>query len=302
VLVPAFRNAGATLQTIVSAGGVSSMHHGARHGFRQASTDPSAVLDDPDTQIVVVATRHDTHADYVCRALDRGKHVFVEKPLAVTRAQVEQVERCVAGHAPLDAPLLMVGFNRRFSPLAVKARALLAGLHEPRAFVMTVNAGAMPAQHWTQDTQVGGGRLVGEACHFVDLLRHLARGPVVRTRVSAIRNGSGPVDRASISLDFADGSIGTIHYLSNGHASFPKERLEVFCGGRVLQLDNFRTLRGFGWPGFSRLALWRQDKGQSACAKAFVDAVAGGSPSPIALEEVLEVANVTLAIFESIDP
>ncbi len=298
VLLPAFRRAGARLHTLVAAGGVSSAYQGDKHGFEFASTDPAAVLQHPDIAAVVIATRHDTHADYVCRALAAGKHVFVEKPLAITVVGLDEIERALAtrtrrGEAQL---LLMVGFNRRFAPHVLRIRELLAVVAEPKAFVMTVNAGAIPSAHWTQDAAAGGGRIVGEACHFIDLLRHLARAPIVRHHVSAIISDQQPVDRATITLDFGDGSIGTIHYLSNGHRSVPKERLEVFVAGRVLQLDNFRSLRAYGWPGFTRMNLWRQDKGHDACAKAFIDALTSGQPAPIPLDEVLEVARVSLAV------
>ena len=151
-------------------------------------------------------------------------------------------------------PLLMVGFNRRFAPHVEKMQSLLAGVREPKTFVMTVNAGAIPASTGRRIAAVGGGRIVGEACHFIDLLRFLAGEPDLDARLvgAAARSGAGPVDSVTITLAFADGSIGTIHYLANGHSSFPKERLEVFCAGRVLQLDNFRRLRGYGWPGFVR--------------------------------------------------
>jgi predicted dehydrogenase/threonine dehydrogenase-like Zn-dependent dehydrogenase len=298
VLIPAFKRAGATLHTLVSAAGVTAAYHGGRQGFAEASTDATSMLADPAINTVVVATRHDSHATYVCRALESGKHVFVEKPLAVTDADIGQIEQTLAELSTREgpAPLLMVGFNRRFAPQVRKIRALLAGVHEPKAFVMTVNAGAIPADHWTQDAQAGGGRIVGEACHFIDLLRHLAGSPITAHQVMAIRGNQGPSDRTSINLNFADGSIGTIHYLANGHRSFPKERLEVFASGRVLQLDNFRKLRGYGWPGFTRLNLWRQDKGQDQCARAFVDAVRTGQGSPIPLDELLEVARVTIAV------
>ncbi len=293
VLIPALKRAGVTLHTLVSAGGVTAAHHGGKHGFAQASTDVESVLASPEVDTVVIATRHDTHARYATRALAAGKHVFVEKPLAVTSEEL--------GTFPIfekmgNVPILMVGFNRRFAPQVVKMRELLAGVREPKALVMTVNAGAIPAEHWTQDAEAGGGRLIGEACHFIDLLRHFAAAPIVSHHVAAIRGAPGPVDRATITLGFADGSIGTVHYLSNGHRAFPKERLEVFAGGRVLQLDNFRRLTGWGWPGFSRLNLWRQDKGQDACVRAFVEAVRRGGPSPIPPDELLEVARVTIAV------
>jgi predicted dehydrogenase len=161
---------------------------------------------------------------------------------------------------------------------------------------MTMNAGAIPPDHWTQDPAVGGGRIIGEACHFIDLMRHLAGCKIVS--VQARRMGDSPAvatteDKAAITLGFEDGSFGTILYLANGAASFPKERVEVFTAGRVLQLDNFRKLRGFGWPGFGSMNLWRQDKGQQGCAAAFLEAVKTGRPA-IEPEEVFEVAEITL--------
>ena len=196
----------------------------------------------------------------------------------------------------------MVGFNRRFAPQVKKIKVLLEGAKGPKAFVMTVNAGAIPPEHWTQDVAAGGGRIVGEACHFIDLLRFLAGAPIVSAKVSALGGTSGsrtPADKVSFTLSFADGSLGTVHYLANGHKSFPKERLEVFCAGRILQLDNFRKLRGYGWPGFSKMNLWRQDKGQKACAAAFVDAVRSGAPSPISFDEIVEVARVSIEVAEA---
>jgi len=228
-------------------------------------------------------------------ALKSGKHVFVEKPLAIRLDEIDAVEEAVraAGANGGIAPILMVGFNRRFAPHVVRTKALLETLREPKSLVMTVNAGAVPPEHWTRDPDSGGGRIIGEACHFIDLLRFLAGSAIVEHQVAAARTADACV---TISLRFSDGSTGTVHYLSNGHRSFPKERLEVFCGGRVLQLDNFRTLRGFGWPGFKTMKLWRQDKGQTACVEAFVTAVREGRSSPIPLAELIEVARVTLAV------
>jgi predicted dehydrogenase len=176
-------------------------------------------------------------------------------------------------------------------------KQLLAAVKEPKSFVMTVNAGALPKGHWTQDPHVGGGRIIGEGCHFIDLLRFLADAPIAD--VSAQMMGPRAEvrdDKVSFTLAFADGSFGTVHYLANGHKSFPKERLEVFCAGRILQLDNFRRLTGYGWPGFRSMNLWSQDKGNNACAAAFVDAVAGGKPSPIPFEQLVEVARVSFEI------
>ena len=194
----------------------------------------------------------------------------------------------------------MVGFNRRFSPQVQKMKALLAPIKEPKSFIMTMNAGAIPTNHWTQDNAVGGGRIIGEACHFIDLMRFLADSPIVS--VQARRMGDAPgvlvsEDKASITLGFEDGSFGTIMYLANGSASFPKERVEVFAAGRVLQLDNFRKLKGFGWPGFSKMNLWKQDKGQNACAATFLQAIEKGKPA-IPADEIFEVARVTIELME----
>lgn len=291
-LIPAFKEAGALLRTVASRSGVSGVHAGRKYGFERATTDVTGVLADPAIDAVVIATRHDSHARLACQALAAGKHVFVEKPLALTREQLAEVAR--AYDQRKEGLLLTVGFNRRFAPQVRKMKALLANAPQPKAFVMTVNAGAVPSGHWTLDRDVGGGRVVGEACHHIDLLRFLADSPIAGFQAA------GTEDAAHVTLSFADGSLGTVHYLANGHKSFPKERLEVFCGGRILQLDNFRRLSGFGWPAFRTMNLWRQDKGQGECAAAFVRAAESGGAAPIPFEELLEVSRVALEAAEAI--
>lgn len=295
MLIPAFKAAGAKLRTVVSSGGVSGLHAGRKYGFAQTTTDSDGVFADPDTDIVVISTRHDSHARLVLQALAAGKNVFVEKPLCLATTELDQIASL---HARLSeqrrAPLVMVGFNRRFAPQVQKIKSLLVGVAGPKSFVMTVNAGAIPADHWTQDIEVGGGRIVGEACHFVDLLRFLADTRI--TRYQLTRMDAATADTVTIQLSFADGSIGTIHYFANGSKRFPKERLEVFARGGVLQLDNYRRLIGFGWSGFKSMNLWRQDKGHRACAAAFVRSVEQGAPEPIPFDEILEVSRVTLAL------
>jgi predicted dehydrogenase/threonine dehydrogenase-like Zn-dependent dehydrogenase len=299
MLIPAFKASGARLRTIVTAGGINGVIHGSRAGFSVASTDVDELLMDSAVNAVAIVTRHDSHAPFVARALGAGKHVFVEKPLAIDDAGLAQVKEAYDAAVAKGTPRqLMVGFNRRFSPQIRKMKSLLMSIREPKSFIMTMNAGAIPPDHWTQDPAVGGGRIIGEACHFIDLMRHLAGCRVVS--VQARRMGDSPSvavteDKASITLGFEDGSFGTILYLANGAASFPKERVEVFAAGRVLQLDNFRKLRGYGWPGFSRMNLWRQDKGQTACAAGFLEAVKSGRPA-IAPDEIFEVAEITLKV------
>lgn len=300
VLMPAFKAAGANLHTVVSGGGVSAVHFGKKFGFAEASTDGAAVLADPAVDTVVIATRHDAHARQVLAALRGDKHVFCEKPLCLTLDELAEIEAAAVSR---PEQLLMVGFNRRFAPQVVKMKALLDTVAEPKSFVLTVNAGAIPPEHWTQNPAVGGGRIIGEGCHFIDLLRHLAGAPIVSHHALALgRHAALAVrdDKTTIVLEFADCSVGTVHYLANGDKGFPKERLEVFCAGRVLQLDNFRKLRGWGWKGFSTMNLWRQDKGQAACAKAFVEAVKQGGAAPIAAAEVFEVSRVTIQVAQGL--
>lgn len=305
VLIPAFKNTPATLKTVISSAGVSGVHAGKKYGFEETSTDSGSAFADPEINTLVISTRHDSHARFVCEALKAGKHVFVEKPLCLKREELDEIEDVYSKSKTKNStlPLLMVGFNRRFAPQVQKMKLLLASVQEPKSFIMTVNAGAIPPEHWTQDKAVGGGRIIGEGCHFIDLLRFLAGAPIVSSHAVMLGDVPGVSvrdDKVTFTLVFADGSFGTVHYLSNGHKSFPKERLEVFCGGRILQLDNFRKLSGFGWPGFKKMNLWRQDKGQAACAAAFVQAIQNGSPSPIPFDDIVEVTRVGFDIVEAL--
>jgi predicted dehydrogenase/threonine dehydrogenase-like Zn-dependent dehydrogenase len=299
VLIPAFKSAGASLQTVVSGGGVSAVHFGRKFGFAEAATDSTSVLSNPAIDTIVIATRHDAHARQVLGALEAGKHVFCEKPLCLSIAELEKIQT----EAELRPEQhLMIGFNRRFAPHVTKMKELLTPIAEPKSIVITVNAGDIPPDHWTQDAEVGGGRIIGEGCHFIDLARHLAGSPIVSHQVQAFgRSPSVAIgdDKVTITLGFEDGSIATIHYLANGHKGFPKERIEVFAAGRVLQLDNFRKLKAWGWTGFSKMNLWRQDKGQAACSKAFIDAIRRGKETPISKSEIFEVSRVTIEVAEA---
>ena len=295
VLIPAFKETGVMLRQIASSTGVSGLHAGRKHGFEETTTDTHPLFLDEKTSAVVITTRHNSHARFVLQALQAGKHVFVEKPLCLNLEELSEIEQAYAEREISgNKPLLMVGFNRRFAPQVQKMKELLKSVAGPKALVMTVNAGMIPAEHWTQDLEVGGGRILGEACHFIDLLRHLVGESIIGHHRLAMK--SELADTVSIQLRFADGSIGTVHYFANGSKAFPKERLEVFAQGRVLQLDNFRKLTGFGWPGFRRMNLWRQDKGQKACAAAFVQTLQAGGKAPIPWEEIYEVTRVTIEL------
>ena len=302
-LIPAFKEAGARLDTLVTSGGISGVHHGNKSGFITAATELDTVWNNHSINTVAVVTRHDLHAVQVLRAVESGKHVFVEKPLALKLDEIDAIDAAFqkVNENRSEHLRLMVGFNRRFAPHVIKMKSLLESKREPKVIVMTVNAGAIPVEHWTQDAEVGGGRIVGEGCHFIDLMRFLAGCSI--TGHNAMMMGDAPGvdvrdDKVSINISFADGSFGTIHYLANGGKAFPKERIEVFCSDAVLQMDNYRVLRGYGWKGFKKMKLFKQDKGQQACASAFVDAIHRGRPSPIPYDEVMESSRISIEVAE----
>lgn len=293
-LIPHLADAGVRLRIIASRGGQSAALAADRYGFEKATSDVDEILRDPTITALVIATRHDSHASLTSQALTAGKNVYVEKPLALNDEELSCVREAYQ-HATSNPPhpILMVGFNRRFAPHVLRSRSLLQNVPGPKAMIMTVNAGTLPDDHWLTDPNVGGGRLVGEACHFIDLLRHLADHEITDT--SALALGRPNPNSAAISLSFADGSTGVVHYLDNGHLRFPKERLEIFSGGRVLALGNFRRLRSYGWGTIPRpTARIGQDKGHQGAVQAFLDAATGRASSPIPPHELFEVSAAAL--------
>jgi predicted dehydrogenase/threonine dehydrogenase-like Zn-dependent dehydrogenase len=301
VLIPAFKEAGAKLDTLLTSGGVSAVHHGKKNDFANASTDLTQLLGNEAVNTVVIATQHNLHAEQVIQAINSGKNAFVEKPLALTHQELDAIES--AYNAQDGKCRVMVGYNRRFAPHIIKMKSLLANVSEPKAFIMTMNAGAIPADHWTQDPEVGGGRIIGEACHYIDLMRFLAGSEITGFTATCMGKADGvdiTEDKASITLTFKDGSFGTINYLANGGKAFAKERIEVFANDGVLQLDNFRKLIGYDWKGFSKDKLMTQDKGQANCSKAFIDSIKSGEPSPIGFDEIMEVARCSVDIAEAL--
>lgn len=297
MLIPAFAKTSAILKTIASSGGVSGTHIGSKNGFNISTTDSSLIFNDPQINTVVISTRHGSHAHFICEALKKGKNVFVEKPLCLNFAELAQIEQAYRD-ASKDRPIrLMVGFNRRFSPLTQVCRQQLSSSNAPCSIIATINAGKIPADHWTQDFASGGGRLIGEGCHFIDLIRYLTGSPIVSVQTTSMENPQMPElppDTLSLTLACRDGSIGTVHYFANGCKDFPKERIEIFSNGRIVQLDNFKSLNFFGWPGAKSQSLWAQDKGQEKCVSEFVNSIETGSECPIAFEEIIETAKITL--------
>jgi predicted dehydrogenase len=290
MLLPLLPKSGLARRAIVSSSGVSAAHAAKKFGFAQALSDWREVLADDLVDAVFITTPHHMHAAMVCSALSAGKHVFVEKPLALTLEELGEVEQCMAAH---PGQVLTVGFNRRFSPHAVAMREWLRSAPGNKAMVITVNAGSIPAEHWIQDAEIGGGRIIGEACHFIDLARYLAGCPIVSAAAFPVEGGDGRLgDCASIVLTFEDGSTATVHYLSNGSKDFPKERIEVFAGGKVVHCDNFRSSREIG--GKRSLRTRKQDKGHAGELAAFFAALRDDQSWPIPAAELLEVSRVTL--------
>jgi predicted dehydrogenase/threonine dehydrogenase-like Zn-dependent dehydrogenase len=287
VLVPAIVATGARLRAIASRGGTSAAVVARRFGFERVTSDLDQVFADEAVDTVVILTRHDSHAPLVLRALEAGKHVFVEKPLALSEPDVDRIERALAA----SDRILTVGFNRRFAPLAQTLRERLAGHATPIALILTVNAGAIPADHWTQNPLIGGGRIVGEASHFIDLARFLVGAPIREMQVLAAQsNGRTQEDIAHLSISFEDGSTAAVHYLANGSTAFTKERIEAFADGRIWQIDNWRRLTVFGGHGGKGHRFSRMAKGHAEELAAFARSVRAAAPPPIPYQELFEVS------------
>ncbi len=297
-LLPAIRKVpGMERIGIASAGGLHARHSAKKFGFHYAASSDDEILNDPQVNTVAILTRHDSHASLVLQALQAGKNVFVEKPLAIHPDELPALRQQLAGSG---CPLLTVGFNRRFAPLAQELSAFLTPRHEPLYMHYRANVGSLPLNHWTHDPDQGGGRLVGEACHFVDFLTFLAGAPPVQVTAHALPdNGKYRQDNVSMIFTFPDGSLGIVDYLANGDKSFPKERIEVFCGGRIAVLDDFRTLETVS-DGRRRRIKQAQDKGWVAEWAAFTTAIRAGGPPPIPYDHLLGVTEALFAVLAAL--
>lgn len=294
-LAPCLAKTNARIKYVADLNAAAAQHLARKHRGEHAVTDYRMILDDPEVNAVLIAVGHHLHARFVCEVLATGKHVFVEKPLAMNVKELGQI-LTITTKAPDHS--VTVGFNRRFSPHTAKMVQLLIGRSEPLSMNFTANAGIIPPDHWVQDPARGGGRIIGEACHFIDLLAFLARSPI-KTVAATMMGGSVAIheDKMSIVLGFEDGSVGTVNYFSNGSKSYPKELLEVFSEGRVLRLENFRKTSGFGFKGFRRFKTMRMDKGHSAEFAAFAERIGAGGSALIPLDKLV---NVTLASFAAV--
>lgn len=306
VLIPALQSLPKVqLQGVATATGIKAQHVAKKHGFCFATTDDIEVLESSDVDAVLIATRHHLHARQVLTALQAGKHVFVEKPLCLERSELMQIaEAREEQQSEGGAPLLMVGFNRRFAPMAQRLRQHFSTIDEPMVMHYRVNAGYIPLDHWTQDLEQGGGRIVGEVCHFVDFLTFLCGSLPTAVQAQALPNGNRYRDDNLVAtLTFENGSIGTVTYVANGANGLAKERVEASAAGRSAVLDNFRSLELY--DGSRRTvdrARWRQDKGHRDQLAAFVDAVASGGPSPIPWTEIQHVTETTFDLVDALRP
>ncbi len=299
VLLPNFKAAGAEFCSIASASGVSARDAGTKYGFARFVSDAESVIDDPQANLIVIATRHGSHAELARLALEHGKHVFVEKPLALNDAEVDRVLEA-ASHSEGQ---LLVGFNRRFSPLAVKAKEVFQNRQSPLSILYRVNAGGIPRDHWTQDPNEGGGRIIGEVCHFIDLMQFLTRAAPINVYAQAVGGGQGNViseDSVFITLQFADGSNGMIAYLAEGDASLAKEHIEIFGEGKTFVIEDFRSARLYADGREKKQTLRQQDKGQAEATRWACAVVAEGRPAPITLQELEATTRATFRIRDSL--
>jgi polar amino acid transport system substrate-binding protein len=299
MLLPHFKTEGVDFRSITTASGISAHDVGKRFGFAYAVSSAEEVLDDADVNLVVVGTRHDLHAELARKALERDKHVFVEKPLALDDEELESVLEAAAS----SNGKLMVGFNRRFSPLAQRAKDFFAGRETPLSILYRVNAGRIPKEHWIQDAQEGGGRIVGEVCHFIDLMQFFTgSAPVFVFAESVSAKSSKIVDADSvfITVRFADGSNGSIAYLSEGDKGLAKERVEIFGVGRVFVLDDFRRATLYKDGRDEQVTLKAQDKGQQAQVRQVCVSVLEGGPAPIPIDELAATSRATFRVLDSL--
>ncbi len=298
VLLPAIQKVdGIQLVGIASAGGLHAQHAGKKFGFKYATSSEDEIINDPNINTVAILTRHDSHAELVVKALKAGKHVFVEKPLAIKSDQLSVISKQLK---KTDNCLLLTGFNRRFAPLAESLQSQVSNLQSPLHAHYRINAGYLPPTHWTQDPSIGGGRIIGEACHFIDFITFLVgAAPVSVTAHALPDSGKYREDNVSMTFTFPDGSIGVVDYLANGDKSLPKERVEVFCGGTVAVLDDFVSLQ-ITREGKVKEERGAQDKGWVNEWKAFVKSIREGGEPPIPYEQLIGVTKSTIAAVESL--
>lgn len=287
--------------SLCTSSGMNAQQNGDRAGFDFVSTDEDMAIDTPNVSAVFVMTRHNLHALQIIKALRAGKHVFVEKPLCLNLDELTEIENVLADNEA-DSPLLIVGFNRRFSPAATSVKEHFKDVNAPLTVSIRFNAGVIPADHWTQDLEIGGGRIIGEACHAIDLATYLIGSPPVKVYAESIGGPNAPKitdDQCFITLRHANGSISNIAYQAGGDRAFGKERVEVLGGGRVAVIDDYREVITVA-RGRSKKQKMKQDKGHNAEILAFAKALAAGCPSPIPWDELRSITLASILAVKSL--
>jgi predicted dehydrogenase len=293
-MLPALKKLNANFKIIASQGGVSGNSVAKKYNFSLSTTDYKEIFKDSEVDIVMITTRHNKHASMVIESLEANKNVFVEKPLALNENELNEI---IEAYNKSNSTLT-VGFNRRFSPHIIKMKNLLG--NSQMNITATMNAGFIPANVWVQDMQVGGGRIIGEACHYMDLMIYLTGHKIVSVCMNAMGNNPAEnTDNASILLKFENGSTGVINYFSNGSKSYAKERIEVFSQERVLVMDNFITTKGFGFKGFSKLKT-RFDKGHKNQFEKLINQLKNGGNALIPFDEIINTTKASFAAIESL--
>ena len=301
VFLPAVKkSSNSVLRGIASASGLSASHAARRFGFQYASSSEEEVLKDPEANTLILLTRHNLHARQVMAALQAGKNVYCEKPLAIRSEELDEIEELLKKDS---LPLLTVGFNRRFAPFSLKLAQFLSNRTEPLIIHYRVNAGFLPANHWLHDPKQGGGRIIGEGCHFIDYLTYLVGQSPIRVTAAGMPNENRyQQDNVVLTFGFPDGSVGTVTYLANGNKNYSKERVEVFCGGKIGILDDFRTLDLITENHHQRVvSRFNQDKGHQAAWKTFCSAILTGGPAPIPYDQLIGVSKAGFAAVQALD-
>lgn len=294
-LLPQLSKTGAHIKYLADLQGVQAKTLAKRYHISNAVTDYKILLNDPDVDTVMIITRHNAHARLAIEALHSGKNVFVEKPLALNEADLQQIITSVKGNN--QPPMVVVGFNRRFAPLAKKIKQLIG--EGPKNIVATMNAGYIPPEVWVHDMEVGGGRIIGEACHYIDLCTYIAGSSVKAVCMNSMGiNPKENTDNASILLKYENGTNAVINYFANGHKAYSKERVEVYSQEKTLIMDNWRTLQGFGVKGFSKMKT-RLDKGHKEQFSMFVESIKTGKPI-IPLDEIVNTTRASFAAIQSL--
>lgn len=296
-MLPALKNTKAGKKYIASAGGVTAKALAKKYGFKFSTTDYKEILSDDEVDLVLVTTRHNMHAQLVIECLNANKHVFVEKPLALSVDELAAIEQAVQRNGASSS--ITVGFNRRFSPFIRKAKQLIGEETSNMNIIATMNAGFIPADFWVHDMHIGGGRIIGEACHYIDLMVFLTGSNVKSVNMSGLGKApSDNTDNAVITLKFENGAQGVINYFSNGSKMYSKERVEVYSQGRTLVLDNFRKMQGYGFKHFSSMS-GAIDKGHKLQFSELIDRVIQGGEPLISLNEIFNTTKASLAAIES---